>query len=69
MATRLVAKIAPNFLTGVWGPTCKGSLGMIFAPGRFKIKEPEIIRNLEEDLSVIKNEYHTKTIVSLIEQK
>lgn len=50
----MATKIAPNFIRGVWGPNCNGSLGMIFAPGRFKPHQPEIVRNLEEDLKVLK---------------
>lgn len=41
MATKLIVpKIVPNFLEGVWGPSCKGRLGMVFAPGRFKPNQP-----------------------------
>lgn len=50
----MAAKIAPNILKGVWGPNCKGALGMIFAPGRFKPHQPEVVRNLEEDIKILK---------------
>ncbi len=41
MSTKLIVpKITPNFLEGVWGPSCKGRLGMVFAPGRFKPNQP-----------------------------
>lgn len=36
----MAIKIAPNFITAVWGNNCKGMLGMIFAPGRFKASQP-----------------------------
>lgn len=42
----MALKISPNFLTGVWGPQCKGMLGMIFAPGRWKSYQPDIIRDI-----------------------
>lgn len=47
-------KIAPDFLVGMWGPQCKGKLGMIFAPGRLSISRPDLIRNVEEDLKILR---------------
>lgn len=43
----MALKIAPDFIKGVWGPRCQGSLGMIFAPGRYKPHQPDVIRNIE----------------------
>jgi Mg2+ and Co2+ transporter CorA len=42
----MALKIAPNFIAGIWGQNCKGMLGMIHAPGRYKPTQPHIIRNL-----------------------
>lgn len=50
----MALKIAPNFIKDVWGINCKGMLGMVHAPGRYKPHQPEIIRNLEQDLKVLK---------------
>lgn len=30
----MIQPIKPDFIRKVWGQKCKGSLGMIFAPGR-----------------------------------
>ena len=62
----MALKIAPDFLIGMWGSRCKGKLGMIFAPGRLSMSRPDIIRNVEEDLKVLKDEYNVQTLVSLI---
>lgn len=62
----MALKIAPDFLVGVWGNGCKGKLGMIHAPGLFSPKKPDIIRDINEDLRILKDQYKIETLVSLI---